>query len=211
MALLLYECRQRGTDTVGACGHHPKGEASGGHLSSGATTGIHHGLYTACVRVSVLSVFAPYMYIIQTGKSEDWERDGNQPVSVRLVMNSDTPSLTDRRAGRAYGVCVFLSLSRHRRIYTTLYNVCIRACVRTWEKSNDGDTDSSMSFCGSIVCTHVPESQDVSVRLCPVKSAVIAEFVSSKKGSPKVLQALPNAPIFRTLFDSLGVSIVAAE
>ena len=73
--------------------------------------------------------------------------------------------------------CACSSLSLHRRIY----NVCIRACVRTWEKSNDGDTVGSMSFCGSIVCTHVPESQDVSVRLCPVKSAVIAEFVSFKK------------------------------
>lgn len=110
------------------------------------------------------------------------------PGSVRLVMHSDTPSLTDRRAGRAYGVCVFL-ISLHN-VYTTCVYVC--TCV---EKSNDGDTGGSMSFCGSIVCTHVPESQDVSVRLCPVKSAVIVEFVSFSKRSPKVLRALPNAPI----------------
>lgn len=47
------------------------------------------------------------------------------PGSVRLVMHSDTPSLTDRRAGRAYGVCVFLSLCT-----TRIYNVCVYVYVR---------------------------------------------------------------------------------
>lgn len=154
-----------GTDTVGACGHHPKGEASQGPSSSGATTGIHHE-HTPRVGVCVYLCSAflrPICILYKRGKVRIGKGTEINPASVRLVMHSDTPSLTDRRAGRAYGVCVFLSLSRHN-VYTTLYNVCIRACVRTWEKSNDGDTDSSMSFCGSIVCTHVPESQDVSVR-----------------------------------------------
>ena len=63
---------------------------------------------------------------------------------------------------------------------STTYIQRVRVYVCAWRKVNDGDTAGSMSFCGSIVFTHVPESQDVSVRLCPVKSAVIAEFVLFK-------------------------------
>lgn len=84
------------------------------------------------------------------------------------------------------------------RVPLSLHNAYIQrvcVCVRAWRKVTTVTLCGSMSFCGSIVCTHVPESQDVSVRLCPVKSAVIVEFVSFSKRSPKVLRALPNAPI----------------